>query len=709
MIYHLFGACSSRRHSNVGGSTSASDSPLGSLVGTFGASKLCWEAKGSPREQFQQGLRGHITKSLNDYFGSIPGNEHFTISLYMIGRFTDTAIPTVMFISKSSESRKEARRAINESRIMSRYPEFGAVYVSKDPGSDNIVPLSSGIASEAKHRSGNNEVEGLPVYIRLYSSIRPATANAVVVGNRIFFQTVHHACRDDAPPSTMTTTAMDKDLEIDPDSESDGEDEREVLFHNTPDVAGIRRNMSTSPQSDSPETNCSGSSTYPSGTSTSPPVVALPEHIPDAAKIANRTSLHDGAARLEDAVRRINDTIEQPNPSVLAARNHDFRDPVQTLPESMLPLGRLFKNSELNDWVLIEITNPRIQEIIDSLLKNERSEVLAYGKIEVYIVRLHGPLAIGDCGSAIIDVNTDDTYGHVIAGCKTTGTAYILAAYQTAVEYQSLRLTPMSDVTYSQHSSYQRPGGPFLYFDSMTERCYNSIKAIGLPPNALPRVQNASEAGNPANSPFFASLDVKSWPRAFSGSHQPHDNRPCIDEVVNTVRSLGLEPAYDDAEHFLTSYHDDYSSLDVRNALRYLRSVQSNNLYDQIRSKKRGTAWLNDRTWDCPPSYAQSIAPEAIYSHSTNVAAGRESHDSTNMQHDAVDLATSGAKVLALGSVEYHQWQSSIADAIQTTVHASPQLQPCSQRSPSPLPFAHSPKHTRVYAAPLTQATSTLC
>ncbi|KAF2245812.1 hypothetical protein BU26DRAFT_411534, partial [Trematosphaeria pertusa] len=52
---------------------------------------------------------------------------------------------------------------------------------------------------------------------------------------------------------------------------------------------------------------------------------------------------------------------------------------------------------------------------------------------KVYTVRFNGTLANGDCGSAILDAATGETYGHLVLGCRTTGTAYVLAAHQ-AVE-----------------------------------------------------------------------------------------------------------------------------------------------------------------------------------------------------------------------------------------------------------------------------------
>ncbi|KAF2191731.1 hypothetical protein K469DRAFT_528756, partial [Zopfia rhizophila CBS 207.26] len=48
---------------------------------------------------------------------------------------------------------------------------------------------------------------------------------------------------------------------------------------------------------------------------------------------------------------------------------------------------------------------------------------------EVYKVQLDAVLANGDCGSGIVDVKTGDLYGHIVAGCETTGIAYIMAAH----------------------------------------------------------------------------------------------------------------------------------------------------------------------------------------------------------------------------------------------------------------------------------------
>ncbi|KAH8693441.1 hypothetical protein GQ44DRAFT_635096, partial [Phaeosphaeriaceae sp. PMI808] len=47
---------------------------------------------------------------------------------------------------------------------------------------------------------------------------------------------------------------------------------------------------------------------------------------------------------------------------------------------------------------------------------------------DVHRIRLNDALANGDCGSAVRNAATGELYGHIVAGCRTTGTAYIMAA-----------------------------------------------------------------------------------------------------------------------------------------------------------------------------------------------------------------------------------------------------------------------------------------
>ena len=54
----------------------------------------------------------------------------------------------------------------------------------------------------------------------------------------------------------------------------------------------------------------------------------------------------------------------------------------------------------------------------------------------VFSINLDGPLADGDCGSAVFDAATGELFGLIVAGCRTTGFAYVMAAHHV---FPSLR------------------------------------------------------------------------------------------------------------------------------------------------------------------------------------------------------------------------------------------------------------------------------
>ncbi|KAF2034766.1 hypothetical protein EK21DRAFT_56144 [Setomelanomma holmii] len=101
-----------------------------------------------------------------------------------------------------------------------------------------------------------------------------------------------------------------------------------------------------------------------------------------------------------------------------------------------------------------------------------------------------------------------------------------------------------------------------------------------------------------AGQPHFLDLFAKEWPKHYSGSHKPRDNRPCLEDIFEGVRAQGQEPNGDDAQLFMESYDDDLMSSTCQDAIRFLLTVSSDNLYDQKHSKKNGTAWIHDCTLD---------------------------------------------------------------------------------------------------------------
>jgi hypothetical protein len=439
-----------------------------------------------------QEIRPQITRLLNGYFGSVPGPDQFTLSLYVVGRSENTAIPTIMIISRNEQSRRGARKAINESKVLAQYPEFRTQYVNKDPGSVNIMPLASGTSSGPTILTTEDATEilydtsrpitpmGVPIYIRTTSSLRPATANLVRLGDRLFFQTVHHAFRADPIGFDMTSITTDEDLVIDSDSETENDYYNEAQLEVT--SAGSR-SPDTLSCLDSQYSGRSRRSSFTPCTSTLTSPTRGP--IPSQDRVKGKNALDDAATQFNNATRRMNDVIANLANFAPTERTFAPSQPAQPTPESLSLLGRLVEESIEYDLALIEITNQKLEEILKFLLKHGKINTVAYDSIastpeedakvytytasggklygvlsanpsytrlststsfqKVYIVRLDGPLANGDCGSAIIDASTSETYGHLVAGCVKTGTAYILAADQIAEDVANVKPSDLNE------------------------------------------------------------------------------------------------------------------------------------------------------------------------------------------------------------------------------------------------------------------------
>jgi hypothetical protein len=95
---------------------------VGAYIGPMDSKNYCWEVQSTLRRQCQTQIYTEIQSHLEDHFGSVPSQDRITISFYMIGKSPQTASPTVLFISENSECRKNARKAIKTSRILSHYP-----------------------------------------------------------------------------------------------------------------------------------------------------------------------------------------------------------------------------------------------------------------------------------------------------------------------------------------------------------------------------------------------------------------------------------------------------------------------------------------------------------------------------------------------------------------------------------------------------------
>jgi hypothetical protein len=107
-----------------------------------------WYSAGPARDEYQR-VEPEIIAQLNILFtDTIPPILH--IQLYMIGRSTDTARPTIMFFGQDKDARKKAKKTVDNSDLLCRLPGFRTGHQSEDPGRGNLISPASGDSTSDK-------------------------------------------------------------------------------------------------------------------------------------------------------------------------------------------------------------------------------------------------------------------------------------------------------------------------------------------------------------------------------------------------------------------------------------------------------------------------------------------------------------------------------------------------------------------------------
>ena len=102
------------------------------------------------------------------------------------------------------------------------------------------------------------------------------------------------------------------------------------------------------------------------------------------------------------------------------------------------------------------------------------------------MAQLDGPLAEGDCGSWILDAETGDLYGHIVAGCEQTGTAYIMPAHNV---FEDARKRLGSDIMLPGATLLEDKAASKNGVMTTTSRGLNTKKRKQLESDAQPRQQ----------------------------------------------------------------------------------------------------------------------------------------------------------------------------------------------------------------------------
>ena len=433
--------------------TSKWDQPRES-IGTFigylhgrGRRYSCWEAKGQAREAFDK-LRCEIKECLQA--SNAPASDIVTWSIYMVGRTEDTASPKVLICSTDQKCRKRIRGIIKDSTIMNKYPGIGLGDVSTLPDRHVIQELAREaiqalIPPEHRaHAKGVVLAEKTQCYVGMQLfvvdeedySLRPITAGPFVnLGDVLYNLTIAHTFeKKQTPPDLAGTTELD---DCDFEGMSDGE-----LSHDT-----TVTNSTTSPtgSATSEEADDEAGSSILDG---EPPLAITT----DVSEAISPDSSRSWAGKLSDDPESATPALQAPSlpdasclryfgkvqfSSLTDKTSFDFMDyTLIQLADDAEFLGRYdFSGRPISVGIIgkddIAITALMRRGSVPGILTATPSYIClpGYSKFALaYTARLKTTLASGDCGSAIIDRNSREFYGHLIAGGRESNIGYLISA-----------------------------------------------------------------------------------------------------------------------------------------------------------------------------------------------------------------------------------------------------------------------------------------
>ena len=462
---------------------------VGNYVGRFGKfGPHCWEVRESIRTIYCTDIRPLILQHLDGRIGSVSTQGSITISVYMIGRRANTAAPTVLFVSENESHRKEARKLIKDSGILGQHRGWKTAQASEDLSwGGELEQLASGSSLGKANLTDGPTIQvlydpaqplrsqGMTLYIPHDSGLRIITANLVRAHGKAYYQGPAHAFFDRIDKSSMKSGESVDDFEIDSD------DETETLWADDEPLACSMAELdcqdpetwSSSDESVESDSFSAEDSDDDNFSQSSVEAVAL-ETTPNTA--THEWTLGMTSLQLPSVKSR-----------ALAA------EPYLPALGSLQPFGVLSQWSIDKDWALVEVliaTEPSVSAFLAAdpedlstmkiarpgsagatVVTHTTSSGTMTGRIagmssdtrisygtsfqEVFSVRLDGPLADGDCGSAVIDEITGELYGHIVAGCRATGFAYVMAASHSMPDLRAalLSLKPVPIMTPSAFDS----------------------------------------------------------------------------------------------------------------------------------------------------------------------------------------------------------------------------------------------------------------
>ncbi|KAK7430489.1 Protein png1 [Neonectria magnoliae] len=405
----------------------------GRCIGKVGK-ELCWVAKGPARDAFSAlapKIKAYLEKSIE------PVSSWVTWSIYMFGKAPKNASPAVLFCCEVAAHRKQVRNAIKDSGILDQFPGIKTAHMPRPPDFDQLVQLADdGTTSAAYHRSVlacfSSNPCGMPLFVEPSVNdgivCKQATVGGIIqLSDKFYYTTAAHVLSPDTIPSYAEGVNSDDEFEIDDDSEEEVEssaDEKAWLAQRTDDAMSSQ--YASSAENEILQTPRSSSM---------PDMQATEEgSLYKSRRVLEKEPSPSNSPSLQRLGHVHLSSLDKP-PSGLDYALIKVTKPIHCTANRVTASSLSAKNQAKIHHIVTD--GPKDVKILSSTSRGTLTGVMSgtplYARLpnsnmfqDVYNILLDSRLEAGDCGAWIVDAESGDLYGHIVAGSPDSGAAIVI-------------------------------------------------------------------------------------------------------------------------------------------------------------------------------------------------------------------------------------------------------------------------------------------
>ena len=382
---------------------------IGRFISKYGKVS-CWETKGPARAAFDD-----VAPKIKDYLERSvePISRWVTWSIYMLGKTPNSADPTIMFCCEVAAHRKEVRNMVRESGLLNGYRGIKTGHMPRAPDFEQLIPLAPAGRLKSTEKveifawqGSGSQCNGREIFVGDFKT--PATIGGVVKSRGKFYYTtaahVFRGCERRAEGSAEDEDDEDNGIDIDGFDDSDFDSDGEVDSNSNATPEEVSSRLKEAPSLPKANTSSSGD-TASDYMSLGNPFLSFPDE----------SGPNPG---LDYALIEVSGSPEQQDNQVF---NPNFSSPER----GMVAITAL-ASPDLKETR--EILSAASGEYMTGILSGAPIYCRSPNSTQ-FTMNLNAvfdlPLKVGDCGSWVVDAQTGNLYGHIVAGSPGTGRAIV--------------------------------------------------------------------------------------------------------------------------------------------------------------------------------------------------------------------------------------------------------------------------------------------